>query len=311
MGTETPDVWARTVEISFGNTEVTRHDFYECFEHSGDVEASAFDAISRLQGRALCIFRIGFKTVVGHDAFMAKYGEKESVVIGNREVRINVRDRSINLIRVRIQHFKFDDDLNQLARRLRDYGSVSRIFWDTYQDRSLPKWNGIKTGVVNVDMEIRKNIPSYINFGNYKHPLMVSYGGQMPTCRMCESPTHVLANCPKLANKVAIPSMNNKGPFGTRTYSSVLTKPTLNKATISGGGEAEMSSQPAPQLDVQAFPVLAKRSAALKTAMMIPVRNRRAEQLSRQEKRKQPSHGNTVTNKNNQKKEEAEELTLI
>ncbi|KAI9550770.1 hypothetical protein GHT06_004557 [Daphnia sinensis] len=175
MGTETPNVWARTVQISFGNTEVTRHDFYECFEHSGDVEASAFDAVLRLPGQAVCIFRIGFKTV-------------ESVVIGNRYFRINARDRSINLIRVRIQHFKFDDDLNQLARRLRDYGSMSRIFWDTYQDRSLPKWNGIKTGVVNVDMEIRKNIPSYINFGNYKLPLMVSYGGQMPTCRANPQP---------------------------------------------------------------------------------------------------------------------------
>ena len=33
MGTvEKPDVWPRTVEISFGKVEVSRHDFYDCFE---------------------------------------------------------------------------------------------------------------------------------------------------------------------------------------------------------------------------------------------------------------------------------------
>ncbi|KAI9550928.1 hypothetical protein GHT06_001738 [Daphnia sinensis] len=50
-------------------------------------------------------------------------------------------------------------------------------------------------------MEIHKGIPSYITFGSYKDPLMVSYAGQMHTCRMCDSPTHVLANCPKQPHK--------------------------------------------------------------------------------------------------------------
>ncbi len=48
------------------------------------------------------------------------------------------------------------------------------VFWNTYQDRSLKRWNGIKTGVFNVDMDIHKGIPSYITFGSYKDPLMVS-----------------------------------------------------------------------------------------------------------------------------------------
>ena len=78
---------------------------------------------------------------------MDKFCTKESVVISGKEVRIKVRDRSVNLVRVRIQHFKFDDDLSLLNKRLREYGVVSRIIWDTYQDRLLPRWNGIKTGV--------------------------------------------------------------------------------------------------------------------------------------------------------------------
>ncbi|KAK4030430.1 hypothetical protein OUZ56_023495 [Daphnia magna] len=155
------------------------HEFYECFEHDSNESDSIFDAVSRLPGRAFCVFRIGFKTVKDHIEFLNKFSAKESVVISGKEVRIRVRDRSVNLVRVRIQHFKFDDDLSLLNKRLREFGVISRVFWDTYQDRSLPRWNGIKTGVVNVDMEIHKGIPSFITFGSYKDPLMVSYAGQM------------------------------------------------------------------------------------------------------------------------------------
>ena len=269
MGTEIPDVWARTAEISFGGTDVTRHDFYECFEGSSSSVVSDFDAVARLPGRAVCVFRIGFKTVQGHVAFLEKFSNKESVIINDKEVRIRVRDRSINLLRVRIQHFKFDDDLNLLATRLRDFGSVSRIFWDTYQDRSLPKWNGIKTGVVNVDMEIHKNIPSYINFGSYKHPLMVSYAGQIFTCRMCDSPTHVSTDCPKVANIIANPSTNTKDLNGPRTYSSTLRNPAPPKPTASGGTGGARNPI-GVNLNNQVFPELAKRPAVPANEVVLP-----------------------------------------
>ena len=61
MGSEEPDVWPRTVEISFGKVEVTKHEFYGCFEPDGVVD-SAFDAVVRLPGRAICIYRVGFKS---------------------------------------------------------------------------------------------------------------------------------------------------------------------------------------------------------------------------------------------------------
>ncbi|KAI9550943.1 hypothetical protein GHT06_004471 [Daphnia sinensis] len=262
MGTESPDVWPRTAEISFGNTEVTRHEFYECFEHDSNESDSIFDAVSRLPGRAFCVFRVGFKTVKDHFEFLDKFSAKESVVISGKEVRIRVRDRSVNLVRVRVQHFKFDDDLGLLNKRLREFGVISRVFWDTYQDRSLPKWNGIKTGVVNVDMEIHKGIPSYITFGSYKDPLMVSYAGQMHTCRMCDSPTHVLANCPKQPRSLTAPSTISKGPMGTRSYSSVLTNRGTDKtnrkaqeAEPIGGGQMPI----APIGDAVSFPELTQR----------------------------------------------------
>jgi hypothetical protein len=260
MGTETPDVWPRTAEISFGNTEVTRHEFYECFERHDSESESIFEAVSRLPGRSFCIFRVGFKTVKDHIEFLDKFSTKESVVISGKDVRIRVRDRSVNLVRIRIQHFKFDDDLSLLSKRLREYGLVSRIFWDTYQDRSLPKWNGIKTGVVNVDMEIHKNIPSYITFGSYKDPLMVSYPGQMHTCRLCDSPTHVLADCPKQPSRLTTPSTNPVGSNGTRNYSSVLTNRAPIRQTTVRKPQATNQIPIAPTVDAQSFPVLAQRT---------------------------------------------------
>jgi hypothetical protein len=224
MGTAEPDVWARTVEISFGKVEVSRHEFYDCFEPEG-VEVSAFDAVARVPGRAICLFRVGFKTDEGHAAFVSKYSRTEAVTINGKEVSMKIRDRTLNLVRVRVHHFKFDDELGLLATRLRQYGTVTKYAWDTYQDRLLPKWSGTKTGVVNVDMELHADIPSYINFGSYRHPLMVEYAGQTKTCRLCDSPCHVSYVCPKLAHKV-VPVSIPKNPVGsTRSYSDVLSNP--------------------------------------------------------------------------------------
>ncbi|EFX80026.1 hypothetical protein DAPPUDRAFT_244324 [Daphnia pulex] len=88
MGSESPDVWPRTAEISFGSTEVTRHEFYECFEHDSNESDCIFDAVCRLPGRAFCVFRIGFKAVKDHIEFLDKFSAKESVVISGKEVRI-------------------------------------------------------------------------------------------------------------------------------------------------------------------------------------------------------------------------------
>ncbi|KAK4045377.1 hypothetical protein OUZ56_032983 [Daphnia magna] len=63
MGTESPDIWSRTAEISFG--------------------------------RAFCVFRIWFKTVKHHIEFLDKFSAKESVVISGKEVRIRVRNRKL------------------------------------------------------------------------------------------------------------------------------------------------------------------------------------------------------------------------
>ena len=95
---------------------MTRHEFYECFEQDSNESDSIFDVISRLPGRDICVFRIAFKTVKDHIEFLDKFSAR------------SVKDRSVNVVRVRIQNFKFDDDLSVLNKRLREYGVISRIF---------------------------------------------------------------------------------------------------------------------------------------------------------------------------------------
>ncbi|KAI9559532.1 hypothetical protein GHT06_013530 [Daphnia sinensis] len=91
---------------------------------------------------------------------------------------------------------------------------------------------------------------------------MVSYAGQMHTCRMCDSPTHVLANCPKQPRSLTTPSTISKGPMGTRSYSSVLTNRGTDKtnrkaqeAEPIGGGQMPI----APIGDAISFPELTQR----------------------------------------------------
>lgn len=195
---------------------------------------SAFDAVVRLPGRTVCIFRVGFKTDEGHREFLSNFCNKPAVTINGKEIAIRVRDRTLNLIRVRVHNFKFSDDLGALEVRMRQYGRVSKAFWDTYQDRTLPKWSGIKTGVVNVDMEIHDNIPSYIKFGSYKQPLMIEYAGQLKTCRICDSTFHISSVCPKLASSAA-PQHQPIVQAGTSgSYSRAVVQPAPSKSLSSG-----------------------------------------------------------------------------
>ncbi|EFX64381.1 hypothetical protein DAPPUDRAFT_334256 [Daphnia pulex] len=104
-------------------------------------------------------------------------------------------------------------------------------------------------------MEIHKGIPSYITFGSYKDPLMVSYAGQMHTCRMCDSPTHVLANCPKQPLRTTVRKPQDSGPFGggqmpiaptidADTFPELAQRPTTSTVVVLDGAPEDPISNP-------------------------------------------------------------------
>lgn len=51
-------------------------------------------------------------------------------------------------------------------------------------------------------MTIEKDIPSYLNMGDYR--AIVKYHGQTPTCRMCDSKNHMGKDCPSLSRRVGL-----------------------------------------------------------------------------------------------------------
>ncbi|KAI9559534.1 hypothetical protein GHT06_013537 [Daphnia sinensis] len=138
----------------------------------------------------------------------------------------------------------------------------------------------------------------------------------MHTCRMCDSPTHVLANFPKQPRSLTTPSTISKGPMGTRSYSSVLTNRGTDKtnrkaqeAEPIGGGQMPI----APIGDAVSFPELAQRpkmsTVVLNKAPEDPISKPvEAESLSDTDSNAEDtscvdSRGNSVTNKNNKKKD--------
>ncbi len=89
-------------------------------------------------------------------------------------------------------------------------------------------------------MEIRENIPSYINFGSYKHQLMVEYAGQPKTCRLCESPYHIYSECPKLTRNTVAQKQVESHVAGPRSYSSVAApsyRPSTSGWQTRSGGK--------------------------------------------------------------------------
>ncbi|KZS08463.1 Uncharacterized protein APZ42_027536 [Daphnia magna] len=152
-------------------------------------------------------------------------------------------------------------------------------------------------------------------------------------CRLCDSPTHVLANCPKQPRSLTTPSTILKGPMGTRSYSSVLTNRgtlkivrKLQETGVTSGGKMPI----APTVDADSFPELAQLST-ISTVVVFdkapedPIsKPDEAEFISDTDADAEDtscvdSRGNSVTNKNNKKKrsrtasshspvEEAEEI---
>ena len=95
------------------------------------------------------VFRAGHLCISGwvqnrwrssfENAFLSNFSPKGCVFINGNQVSIRVGNRTLNWLRVRVHSFKFNDELGLLSVRVHQY--------------------------------IIDHIPSYINFGSYKHPL--------------------------------------------------------------------------------------------------------------------------------------------
>ena len=94
--------------------------------------------------------------------------------------------------RVRIFYYPLDEDTKNLEIVLKHYGSFSEGSIKDLEDRSC----GIKNGIKQVYMDVKKSIPSYLYVG--KNLIRTEYLGQRSTCRKCHQPGHLARECENL-----------------------------------------------------------------------------------------------------------------
>ena len=91
--------------------------------------------------------------------------------------------------RVKIYNYPLDEDIDHLEKTLKHYGNFNKSGIKDLEDRAC----GIKNGIKEVYVEIKKKIPSYVYIG--KNLVGFNYMGQDPTCRKCHQTGHIGREC--------------------------------------------------------------------------------------------------------------------
>ena len=94
--------------------------------------------------------------------------------------------------RVKIFYYPLDEDTKNLETVLRHYGSFREGSIKDLEDRSC----GVKNGIKQVYMDVKKSIPSFFYVG--KNLVRIEYLGQMATCRKCHQSGHIAQECENL-----------------------------------------------------------------------------------------------------------------
>ena len=92
-------------------------------------------------------------------------------------------------IRLRIYNYPLDEETENLETVLEHYASFRKGSLKDLEDRTC----GIKNGVKEVYVHIKKAIPSYVYVG--KNLVRFDYTGQRATCRKCHQTGHIAREC--------------------------------------------------------------------------------------------------------------------
>ena len=95
---------------------------------------------------------------------------------------------------VKVFNVPFELSNAAVSRALEQYGRVHRVINASYgRDYPFPVDSGIRI----LKMELRKNIPSFVNIGVSGVRATVVYEGQVRTCAVCNEPGHLRFDCPR------------------------------------------------------------------------------------------------------------------
>lgn len=171
------------------------------------------------------VVHVTFTESADAEEFLRKHGGVSQHVMEGKPTPMVFRDPNISEKFVRISDFPANGTLEVVTTRLREFGAVLDIRRERY--RPSAEYFSCLTGVIVARMSLRTAIPNYLQIGDYK--TFVRYPGQPQTCRACNLPGHIGANCPKRTQpapaaarqmKPVVPTNPQPPPSGTRPTSN-------------------------------------------------------------------------------------------
>lgn len=120
-------------------------------------------------------------------------------------------------VEVRMHEIRPRISNRQVAQRMREFGEVLSIREDVWRDH----FPGIPNGIRLLRMKLQKPIPSYISVENER--TLVTYKGQVATCKFCNRRVHYNLKCSEYAKTLKTPSVNQR-----LTMAQVLAGSTEN-----------------------------------------------------------------------------------
>ena len=129
------------------------------------------------------------------DSVLRRTGNEVTYSDASGDIKVLVRDCGDNTKKVRVVNLPFEVPNETIYNELSQYGTIKSVIEE--------EWSGdqfkfkVKTGVRIVNMVVKRNIPSFVIFKNFKG--QVFYEGQKKTCNYCNSDGHLLAECSKRA----------------------------------------------------------------------------------------------------------------
>ena len=125
---------------------------------------------------------------------VARDGKHQHVTEEGASHDITVSHTGFGYKDVKVFNVPFELTNASVSRALEPYDRVHRVINTTYgRDYPFPVDSGIRI----LKMELRKNIPSFVNIGVSGVRATVVYEGQVRTCAVCNEPGYLRFYCPR------------------------------------------------------------------------------------------------------------------